>query len=401
MRGIALGVVVLSQVTLPPGWQLPPWPTALPQVPMPSAQLPTPPAGPPIVFAKNELTFKARGGAAKVTLLDKDGEDGWVSPDQKTMLTAYAHDAKLHNGGKPSATFKTGDVLDAAFSADSSRIALVQAQSPLTVRSLPDGALIWQRPQGSECGARFKSPTELTVHGWMNDARLVKITLGPMGATETPIGPKIRAGQCWATPDGKKWIVADDIKYQTFLIDGDTGASSVLASGYTDSPIGSPVGDRFCAIWPKERELRCFRPGSSQVELLYKGNSKLDPSGITAFDDTGTRMMFEASETKDESTYEMVTYVADFAAQTVTAMRGVKLLSGGSMRLLSGGHGIVGGSKVGVTWWDLDAKTVLAVPGAGLYSVRIAQGLPRSLFAARESTTSGAKQGVNLIELPK
>jgi hypothetical protein len=165
--------------------------------------------------------------------------------------------------------------------------------------------------------------------------------------------------------------------------------------------MGSPVGDRVCTGWKKERELRCFRPGSSQIELLYKGNNKLDPSGGIAFDDTGARMMFEASETQDESTYEMVNYVADFAAHTVTAVRGVKLMSGGSLRLLSGGHGVVGGSKVGVTWWDLDAKTVLAVPGAGLYSVRIAQGLPRSLFSARESTGSGAKQGVNLIELPK
>lgn len=353
------------------------------------------------VFARNELTFKPRTGKATVTLLDKDGEDGWVSPDGKTMLTAYGHSAKLHHGGKVTATFKTSDVLDAAFSADSSRVALVQAQGPLTIRSLPDGAIVHQRAAGSECGARFRSNTEVFVHGWMNDARLVKITLGPNGATETPIGPKLRAGQCWATPDGKRWIVEDDIKYQAFSIDADTGAATVLARDFTDSPTGSPIGDRFCAVWSKQKELRCVRPGSSQIEVLYKGNDKLSPSGIIAFDDTGARMLFEASETKDESTYEMVSYVADFAAHTVTAVRGVKLPSGGSRALLSGGHGIVAGSAMGVTFWDLDNKTVLSVPGAGLYTVRIAQGMPRALFAARESTGSGAKQGVNLIELPK
>ncbi len=398
MRVIAvgLGLVVLSQIPLPSAW---PWPTALPQ--MPPAIPAAPPVAAPIVFARSELSFKPRAGTAKTTLLDKDGEDAWVSPDGKTMLTAYGHDAKLHHGGNVSATFKTSDVLDVAFSSDSSRVALVQAQGALTVRALPGGAVLYQRPSGSECGARFRSNTEIYAFGWMNDARLAKITLGPLGATETLIGPKLRAGQCWATPDGKRWIVVDDIKYQAHLVDADTGASSVLASGFSDTPTGSPVGDRFCAVWTKPKELRCIRTATAPVEILYRGTDKLSPSGVIAFDDTGTRMMFEASETKDESTYDMVTYVADFAAQTVAAMKGVKLLSGGSRRLLSGGHGIVSGSKVGVTFWDLDNKTVLAVPGVGLYSVQLAQGMPRALFAARESTTSGAKQGVNLIELPK
>lgn len=388
--------MVLSQIPLPSAW---PWPTVPPPLPsMPTTLTPTPAA--PVTFARKEISFKPRSGAAKTTLLDKDGEDGWVSPDGKTMLTAYGHSAKLHRDGKVVASFKTSDVLDVAFSADSTRVALVQAVGPLTIRSLADGALLHERPVGRECAARFRSNTEIWVHGWENDARLVKITLGPTGATETVVGPKLRAGQCSATPDGRKWIVVDDIKYQSHLVDADTGTSSVLANGYTDSPTPSPLGDRFCAVWPKEKELRCVRT-NGQLELLYKGDSKHSPSGVVAFDDTGARMMFEASETKDEITYDMVSYVADFAAQTTTAVKGVKLLSGGSRRLLSGGHGIVSGSAAGVTFWDLDDKTVLSVPGVGLYTVRPAQGLPRALFAARESTGSGAKQGVNLIELPK
>jgi len=392
------------QIPVPaiPWGNLPPVPSSLlpwiaptsgaapvPVVPTPS--LPLPSVGPvgssAITFKRGpDYAFHARGGAPRERSLGQPRDNAWFSDDGGTILAAGGSTGTMFTASG-SVPMNVADVFDARFSPDGQKLAIVQARSPLSVRAVPSGAVLWTHQHGLGCAARWMSPTLLVAHDDGANARLWRIDLASNPPRVTPLGGVRRADACWASPDGKRFLVRDDYVQKggvVWLVDGDTGAASVLAQQSSGSVVGSPAGDRVC-FDGSSGTVQCVRVSPRVVETVAS-DASLDL--FSAIDDTGARMLFTSKGT---------TLIADFASATVRAAPQAPLRSGGSIALLSGGHLVASGSSADTTVFDLDAGTSLVKYAPRAYSVHPVGKRPRSVLVGRQES---AGWDLYLEELP-
>jgi hypothetical protein len=386
-RRLALALVIGLLCAARPARSDPPATPPLP-FPIPSAWLPQ---GLPVVPAQGlpaprvefrqvgDVGIRGGGAAPRVSLLDHEREHAWFSPNG-TIVTSGGMAGSLIAGGR---TMPLGfaDGSTATFSPDGRGVALLQARAPASIVSLPDGRVAWQHQHGIGCAARWASASVLLLLDTGADARLWRVDVGTTSFTVTQVGGPRRVNRCWATPDGSQWLV-DDGTNSTSVVDGRTGSSSPLVSGYSNAIVGSPVGNRVC--FEKDNAISCKTAWPPRDEFLIHGGDL----AFGAIDETGARLLFEVHGT---------TFVADFASQTVFAVPGARLIPPGWLTIVAGGHVIAGGSNTGTYLYNLDAGTQSFVPGALAWSVFPAPGRWKSVLSMREG---GGKKELFLIDLP-
>jgi hypothetical protein len=331
----------------------------------PAAQgvFPPGPAGVPVVTFRRgpDLSFRARSGQPHETLLGKGHPRPWFAPDGHTMVLSGPSDGVLVTGSG-SVTIPMADPFDISFSPDSRYFAVVQPRAPLSIRSVPSGALVWQQPQGREWIARWLSPTLLVTHdGDSAPGHLLHVDVGSSPPRVQAVGAARYNNQSWASADGRRWIIRDDYDQKggvLWLVDGMTGAASVLSQGYS-TVVGS--SERVC-FDHNDGTLQCMRVYPRELENVAQGVSM----GLTyaSMDDTGSRLVFEIGSSSGG-----FAAMADFATQTVRATPQAALNQPGSMILLSGGRYLARGLAYDTTIFDFDAGTMLvlrAPPNAGV-----------------------------------
>jgi len=366
---------------IPSAWIPPGLPTAPAQTPTP-AQTPIPPVtwAPRIEFRQvGDVAIRGGGAAPRVSLLDHEREHAWFSPNG-TTVTSGGMAGSLMAGGR-TVPMQFADGFHAVFSPDGRGVALVQARAPASIVSLPDGRVAWQHQHGIGCDARWASASVLLLLDTGADARLWRVDLSTNPFTVTQVGAPRRVNRCWATPNGSQWLV-DDFNNSTVVVDGNTGASTPLVSGYSNALVGSPIGNRVC--FEKDNAISCKTAWPPRDEFLIHGGDL----AFGAIDETGSRLLFEVHGT---------TFVADFASQTVFAVPGARLIPPGWLTIVAGGHVIAGGSATGTYLYNLDTGTQSFVPGQGAYSVFPAPGRWKSVLSMREW---GGKKELYIVDLP-
>lgn len=349
------------------------------------------------------ITFKAKAAAVTKTLLHGDRKELWYAPDG-TAFASYGNDASIFppgasNGSKGIAV-KVADPLRVAFASDSKHVAIIHARSPLTVVALATGKTAWERDQGRECATAFLSPTKVALHDESKDdhARLWHLDLTTGKATALP-GER-RATECSAGTDGKRFIVyADsfDAKKRNVarLVDSETGASGVLFDDVEGSIAFSPKADRICFHQGKGF-LFCDKVGTAQLERLTPPRATSD---VPIFDDTGKRGIFSNSVEGQDGSYGTQWWLADFDAGTVRQLVGVGPQGPTtSIAFLAGGKRIAAGGTSGVRVWDLDAATVLTVPGYQYWTVHPVASDPNAVAIGEEY--GGSQEKLWLVKLP-
>ncbi len=347
--------------------------TALADPDVPYAPLPPAPndfrRGPP-------YTFRGRGGAPRERLLGNGREGAWVAEDGVTAVTGGGSAGSLLVGGA-NVPLRVADLFDASFAPDMRHAALAQARTPLTVIDVPSGAVLWQAPEGRTCKARWMSPTVLIAHDYWQNARLWRIDFATHPPRVQPLGGVIkRADACWASPDGRTWLVRDDYGMPggvVWVIDGLTGAASVLTQGYS-FVVGSPIADRAC-VQRRDNTIDCIHVNPRTADTVFRGGTRAPFDVFSNIDDTGARLMFGAGPN---------VMVADFASRTVRAVPAITLPWGGSLTLLSGGHVLATGSSTSADLYDLEAGWWMSVPIARSYTVKPVWHRPRSVLVARQ-----------------
>jgi hypothetical protein len=324
------------------------------------------------------VTFGKAGPAARITPLEPHRDHAWYAPSGAAVVTSGGSAGSLQVAGR-TVPLAFADGFSATFSPDGARVALVQARAPLAVVSVPDGRVVWQRPEGRECAVRWASPTVMVLHDDTYAARLWRIDVST--GVSTPLGATRHADRCWATPDGSRFIASDGVT--VWVVDGATGASTVLVTG-AGGVVGSPAGDRVC--YSLNNDLFCQSFWPARVEHVMTNVSLASGDMI---DEGGHRLLFNSQGTS---------YLADFATGTVFAVPAARIESGGWIALVGGGHVVATGSYAGTNLYDTDRGAKTLVPGAAGYSVSAAPGRPRSVLQGRE--TSNGWSDLYVIDLP-
>lgn len=349
--------------------------------------------GPPVASYRREedIVFRPRGGAATVRLIERSRSNAWLGPNG-VVVTSGGSSGSLLAGGKTQ-KLAIADGFEVSFSPDGTQASVVQARAPLSVISIPQGKVVWEHEHGLGCAARWASPTTLVAHDDLNEAFLWRIDLSLHPPRAQKLGVERRADHCWASADGKRWLVQDDFArkerspkgsehYRGVLwrVDGETGAATVLLEDPSDI-VASSAADRVC--YTKKDGIFCRAVDGPDERVADEG-------AYLQLDDTGRTLVFSTRG---------VFFAADLNTKTVRALSGVTGHSGGIVAVLSGGEAFATGSSSGVEVFDLRAKTKLVIPGGSFYGVHPVPGRARSLFIEKEQSNN-VVEDLYLAELP-
>ena len=374
---------------LPPGF--PPWPGGQQPAPGPApAPAPAPGfpqlpglAAPRVEFRRlADATFPRGGSVPRLTLLEGHRDNAWAAPSGAATVTSGGAAGSLLTAGR-NLPLAFADGFDASFSPEGARVALVQARAPMTLLSIADGRVLWQRPEGRECAPRWASPTQLVFHDDAYEGQLWHLDTTTNVAI--PLGPKINANRCWATANGSQYVLTEGSKI--WLVNGATGAAEMLVEN-VGGVVGSPTGNRVCYTVGSigSSDLFCQSLWPARLEHLLAGAS-LD--GMSSIDQTGSRLLFQS---------QGKTMIADFASGTVFAAPAARIESDGSIALVGNGRTIAAGSSSGTFLYNTDAHTRTVVAGANGYSAKEVPGRPRSVIQGRE--TSNGWYDVYIMDVP-
>jgi hypothetical protein len=354
-----------------------------------------------------DIRFQAVNARATEHLLFKkqDSAHVYFSPEQDAELSVGIHGATLrsraHAQGRRYKTYGPG--MQAAFSVDGRRAAIIQASGPLMLIKIPSGDLersIDERP----AAVAFASSSIVYYHtgGFAPDwrGRLMKADL----STKDPpkgIGPELNVNGVWSTVDGKTWFVHDETKPGAlYRLDAQSGLGTLIFAGKDEDRIETPIvvspqGDRVCFTWQKE--LACLHTADGVLERLGPGGT--DYMSL-AFEDTGRHLLFSRSETDDQASYRTVFCVVDFSTKEVHRLVGAAAQTGGNMALLSGARYFVTGGSRAVNVYDLLQGTSFRVPGSSPYSVALVPRQSARMVVSHEYG-GGIGEDVYLVELPR
>jgi hypothetical protein len=321
---------------------------------------------------EEDIVFRPRAGAATVRLVERGRSMAWFGP-KGVMATSSGSTGSILAGGRVQ-RLAIADGFEVTFSPDGARASIVQARAPLSVVDVAAAKILWRHERGLGCAARWANATTLVAH----DDSLLRVDLAAEPPVARQLGVARRADECWASSDGKRWLVRDDLARKVvtkdgheryhgvvWRVDGETGAASVVLEDASDV-MGTAAADRLC--YTRDGALLCRAIDGPEERIA-------DDAAYPQLDETGRTLVYSTRG---------VFFAADLRDKTVRALSGVTGHSGGVVAVLSGGDFFATGSASGVEVFDLRTKTKLVIPGGSFYGVRPVPGRPRALFIQKE-----------------
>lgn len=307
---------------------------------------------------------------------------GGTSADGVVSVLGFDMKGLILTAKKPDGVaFPAAHVARTSFSADGSRVAVLQYLGALVVLDTVTGGVVHERSGPLECDARFLDAGHLRLHEESKDQKARLYDLDLATGKQTPLSGKRRVSNCSSSVDGTSWLLRDEYAKDArvaLLRVGPKTTLEALLKTEGDGAVLSPIADRACFY--DQGSVRCVRTDHGEERVA---------SGLTGasleFDDTGARMLIQGSFLDKNQEPRSILLLVDFASGAVRKLVGPTLTSGGSVHLMSGGQVVATGSAGGVTAWDVEGKQRHTLSHPAMYSVHAVAGAPHKIAGEEDN----------------